>query len=416
MASITVKPGLRKGSIHVPPSKSDSQRALLCAALAKGISNIYHVGNSADEQAMLRAISDLGASITVREEGMYTIEGMKSLAKNTQVNAHESGLAARLLTAVCSSGDENITITGSGSLASRTMEFYVEVLPQFGVKLFDFNGHLPITVQGPMLGKEIEIDGSISSQFISGLLIALPLAQGTSRLKIVNLASRPYVDMTLKTLLTFGIDIEKIDQDTYLIVGDQQYQASEYTIEGDWSAASCWLTAAALGADLSISGLSSSSAQADKQMLAALMSAGCSVHFSKDGIRINGDKKHPFEFDAHDCPDLFPALVTLAAHIPGKSIIHGANRLIHKESNRAEALINEFNKLGVHIAQIENALHIQGKTSLLGGEVQAHNDHRIAMALGICGLFSQGPIVINGSESVGKSYPGFWADMEALTV
>ncbi len=416
MASITVKPGLRKGSIHVPPSKSDSQRALLCAALAKGISNIDHVGNSADEQAMLRAISDLGASITVREEGMYTIEGMKSLAKNTQVNAHESGLAARLLTAVCSSGDENITITGSGSLASRTMEFYAEVLPQFGVKLFDFNGHLPITVQGPMLGKEIEIDGSISSQFISGLLIALPLAQGTSRLKIVNLASRPYVDMTLKTLLTFGIDIEKIDQDTYSIVGDQQYQASDYTIEGDWSAASCWLTAAALGADLSISGLSSSSAQADKQMLAALMSAGCSVHFSKDGIRINGDKKHPFEFDAHDCPDLFPALVTLAAHIPGKSIIHGANRLIHKESNRAEALINEFNKLGVHIAQIENALHIQGKTSLLGGEVQAHNDHRIAMALGICGLFSQGPIVINGSESVGKSYPGFWADMEALTV
>ncbi len=416
MASITVKPGVRKGIIHVPPSKSDSQRALLCAALADGKSNIDHVGNSADEQAMLRAISDLGASITVREEGKYTIEGMQSLLKNTQVNAHESGLAARLLTAVCASGDENITITGSGSLVSRTMEFYAEVLPQFGVKLSDFNGHLPITVQGPMLGKEIEIDGSISSQFISGLLIALPLAHGTSRVKIVNLASRPYVDMTLKTLRTFGIDIEKIDQDTYSIVGDQRYQASDCTIEGDWSAASCWLTAAALGADLSISGLSSSSAQADKQMLAALMSAGCSIHFSKDGIRINGDKKHPFEFDARDCPDLFPALVTLAAHIPGKSIIYGANRLIHKESNRAASMCSEFFKLGIAIEHIDDALHIHGKSSLLGGEVQAHNDHRIAMALGICGLFSQGPIVINGSESVGKSYPSFWTDMDALTV
>jgi 3-phosphoshikimate 1-carboxyvinyltransferase len=416
VASITVKPAVRKGIIHVPPSKSDSQRALLCAALADGKSNIDHVGNSADEQAMLRAISDLGASITVREEGKYTIEGMQSLLKNTQVNAHESGLAARLLTAVCASGDENITITGSGSLVSRTMEFYAEVLPQFGVKLSDFNGHLPITVQGPMLGKEIEIDGSISSQFISGLLIALPLAHGTSRVKIVNLASRPYVDMTLKTLRTFGIDIEKIDQDTYSIVGDQRYQASDCTIEGDWSAASCWLTAAALGADLSISGLSSSSAQADKQMLAALMSAGCSIHFSKDGIRINGDKKHPFEFDARDCPDLFPALVTLAAHIPGKSIIYGANRLIHKESNRAASMCSEFFKLGIAIEHIDDALHIHGKSSLLGGEVQAHNDHRIAMALGICGLFSQGPIVINGSESVGKSYPSFWTDMDALTV
>ncbi len=400
----------------MPPSKSDSQRALLCAALAKGKSIIGHVGNSADEQAMLRAISDLGAKVTVLEEGKYAIEGMPSSPKNNLINAHESGLAARLLTAVCASGDEKITITGSGSLVSRTMTFYADVLPQFGVKLYGFNGHLPITVQGPMLGKEIEIDGSISSQFISGLLIALPLAQGTSRLKIVNLASRPYVDMTLKTLHTFGIRIEKPKGDTYSIVGGQKFGPTNYTVEGDWSAASCWLTAAALGADLTINGLSSSSTQADKQMLAALMSAGCSVHFSTDGIRINGDKKHAFEFNAQDCPDLFPALVTLAAHIPGKSIVHGANRLIHKESNRAASLCSEFLKLGIAIEHIDDALHIHGKASLLGGEVHAHNDHRIAMALGICGLFSQEPIVIYGSESVGKSYPSFWTAMDALTI
>ena len=196
MASIKVKPGIRKGIIHVPPSKSDSQRALLCAALAKGKSIIGHVGNSADEEAMLHAISDLGATVTVLEEGKYAIEGMPSSPKNNVINANESGLAARLLAAVCAAGDEKITIVGSGSLVSRTMAFYGDILPQFGVKLSGFNGHLPITVQGPMLGKEIEIDGSISSQFISGLLIALPLAHGTSRLKIVNLASRPYVDMT----------------------------------------------------------------------------------------------------------------------------------------------------------------------------------------------------------------------------
>ena len=414
MATISIQPGPRKGVISVPPSKSDTQRALLCAALAKGESVIDMVGKSQDEQAMLQAIVDMGATVTPHGNGNYSIVGIQAFPKHIEIHAHESGLGARLLTAVCAAGEEKLTITGTGSLISRTMEFYRDVLPQFGVQLSDFTGHLPITVQGPMVGNDLEIDGSISSQFISGLLLALPLAKGNSRLKINNLASRPYVDMTLKTLRTFGINIEKEGKDMYSISGGQQFTPTNYTIEGDWSAASCWLTAAALGADLTICGLSSSSAQADKQMLAALMSAGCSVHVTSEGLRVNGTNKHPFEFDASDCPDLFPALVTLAAFIPGKSILHGAHRLIHKESNRAQALILEFLKLGITIEHLGNALHIQGKSTILGGEVQAHNDHRIAMSLGICGLFSQGPIVIHGSESVAKSYPTFWEDLDAL--
>ena len=414
MATISIQPKPRKGVISVPPSKSDAQRALLCAALAKGESDIYSVGNSQDEQAMLQAIIDLGACVTPHENGNYTIVGIHEFPKNVAIHAHESGLAARLLIAVCAAGEERITITGSGSLISRTMKFYGDVLPQFGVQLSEFTDHLPITVQGPMTGKKIEIDGSISSQFISGLLLSLPLARGISRLKIKNLVSRPYVDMTLKTLHAFGIEIEKVDKDMYSISGCQQFIPTNYSIEGDWSAASCWLTAAALGADLTIQGLSSSSAQADKQILTALMSAGCSVHVTSEGIRVNGTNKHPFEFDASDCPDLFPALVTLAAYIPGKSILHGAHRLIHKESNRAQALILEFLKLGITIEHLGNALHIHGKSTIKGGEVQAHNDHRIAMSLGICGLFSQDPIVIHGSESVGKSYPRFWEDLDAL--
>ncbi|MFN5634569.1 MAG: 3-phosphoshikimate 1-carboxyvinyltransferase [Flavobacteriia bacterium] len=414
MATITVQPGPRKGVISVPPSKSDTQRALLCAALAKGESVIDKVGNSQDEQAMLQAIVDLGASVTPQGNGKYTIVGIQAFPKNVEIHVHESGLGARLLTAVCAAGQEKITVTGSGSLISRTMEFYRDVLPQFGVHLFDFNGHLPITVQGPMVGNNLEIDGSISSQFISGLLLALPLAKGVSHVKIKNLASRPYVDMTLKTLHAFGIEIEKESTDLYSIPGGQQFTPTNYVIEGDWSAASCWMTAAALGADLIISGLSASSAQADKQMLAALMSAGCSVHVTSEGLRVNGTNKQPFEFDANDCPDLFPALVTLAAYIPGKSILHGAHRLIHKESNRAEALCSEFLKLGITIEHLDNELHIHGKSTIKGGEVQAHNDHRIAMTLGICGLFSKDPIVIQGSESVSKSYPTFWEDLDAL--
>jgi 3-phosphoshikimate 1-carboxyvinyltransferase len=410
----SVKPGNRKGIVHVPPSKSDAQRALLCAGLSKGKSLVANVGQSADERSMLDAISALGAEVTKHDDGNIAVVGIESIPSDLTINANESGLGARLLTAVCSSGIGPVTVSGSGSLNTRTMHFFEDVLPKFGIKLTAFTGHLPITVQGPMHGNSIEMDGALSSQFISGLLMALPLAQGDSQITVLNLASKPYVNMTLRTLAAFGIKIKRDEGDTFHIAGGQGYQATSYVVEGDWSAASCWLTAAALGADISIQGLSPSSAQADKQMLAALMSAGCSVHFTPDGIRVNGSKKHPFEFNAHDCPDLFPALVALAAHIPGTSIIEGANRLIHKESHRAEALILEFQKLGIQIEQKENALFIHGESSIVGNQVDAHNDHRIAMALGVCGLFSQGPMTISGAESVSKSYPAFWDTMGAL--
>ncbi len=414
MASITVQPGIRKGTVQVPPSKSDAQRALLCAAFSQGTSMLHHVGRSADELSMIQAIASLGAQVIEREKGEFSVMGIKSLPNRISIDAHESGLGARLLTAVCSTGKGTVTVKGSGSLKSRTMHFFEDVLPHFGAKITDFNGHLPITVQGPLLGRDLDVDGSVSSQFISGLLMALPLADGNSRLTVADLASGPYVRMTLNTLAAFGIQIETEEMHRFSIAGGQHYQATEYTIEGDWSAASCWLTAAALGADISVKGLNTSSVQADKQMLAALMSAGCSVHVTSDGIRVNGTTKHPFEFDASDCPDLFPSLVTLAALIPGKSIIHGANRLIHKESNRALSLISEFLTLGITIEFLDNALHIHGKSTIRGGEVHAHNDHRIAMSLGICGLFSQEAILIQGSESVRKSYPTFWEEMNAL--
>jgi 3-phosphoshikimate 1-carboxyvinyltransferase len=414
VATKSIEPGNRKGIVQVPPSKSDAQRAILCAGLSKGKSLLAHVGQSADERSMLDAITALGAEVIKHDDGNIAIVGIETIPSEVRINANESGLGARLLTAVCSAGNGPITVIGSGSLSSRPMHFFGEVLPKFGVKITEFTGHLPITVHGPMHGNNIEMDGSLSSQFVSGLLMALPLAHGDSQITVLNLASKPYVNMTLSTLAAFGITITRHENDTFHIAGGQQYQATDYAVEGDWSAASCWLTAAALGADISIKGLSPSSAQADKQMLAALMSAGCSVHFTPDGIRVNGSKKRPFEFNAQDCPDLFPALVALAAHIPGISIIQGANRLIHKESNRAEALILEFFKLGVLIEHKENALYIHGKSSLLAMEVDAHNDHRIAMALGVCGLFAPGPITIHGSESVSKSYPSFWDTLDSL--
>jgi 3-phosphoshikimate 1-carboxyvinyltransferase len=415
VATKSVEPGNRKGIVYVPPSKSDAQRAILCAGLSIGKSLLINVGQSADERAMIDAITALGAEVAKHDDGTIVVVGIESIPSDVRINANESGLGARLLTAVCSTGNGPVTVIGSGSLISRTMNFYGDALPKFGVTITEFTGHLPITVQGPMRGNAIEIDGSLSSQFVSGLLVALPLAQGDSKLTVVNLASKPYVNMTLKTLAAFGITVTRIESDTFHITGGQKYQPTTYAVEGDWSAASYWLTAAALGADISIEGLSPSSAQADKQMLAALMSAGCSVHFTPDGIRINGSKKRPFEFNAQDCPDLFPALVALAAFIPGTSIIQGANRLIHKESNRAETLILEFHKLGIQIEQNENALIIHGKSSIVGNQVDAHNDHRIAMALGVCGLFSQSPMTIYGAESVSKSYPSFWNTLDSLT-
>lgn len=408
-----IQPGLLSGRIQIPASKSDSQRAILCAALASGKSYLYGIGNSDDEKAMLDSVRALGAKVNFSSPSVAEISGVTEISGFLNLSVGESGLGLRLLTCVSAGFDQKVLLNGTGSLLKRPMDFFDEVLPVFGCEVTTANGFLPIEVRGPLKGNDVTVDGSLSSQFISGLLLALPRSEKASTLTVSDMKSGPYIQMTLKTLRAFGIEIEN-RENVFRIPGNQSYKATDYTIEGDWSSASYWLAASAVGHTISVSGLTMGSLQADKAMLNALMNAGCKIEIENKSIRIDGGNIHPFEFDAENCPDLFPALVVLAAKCKGVSTIKGVRRLEHKESNRGITLQSEFGKMGLKIDLNDNNMLIHGTGSLEGAVVSSHHDHRIAMSLAIAGSFANGETIVQNSEAVGKSYPDFWEHFRGM--
>jgi 3-phosphoshikimate 1-carboxyvinyltransferase len=410
-----IESGSYAGQVQIPPSKSDAQRALIAAALAKGTSTLNNLGISEDVHHVLEAVQRLTAQTEVDAQTLK-VSGMNCWPDATQLNCGESGLATRLLTSICAASGAICEIDGKGTLLERPMHFFEQHFPKMGAHFTSNANHLPFRLKGPLKAGTYEVDGSQSSQYISGLLMALPMINGDSELRVKGVTSLPYIRMTLDTLEAFGIQISfDMDYTHFIIKGNQAYQATNYSVEGDWSSASYWLVASALGADIQVKGLNMQSAQADKQLLNALITAGCSVIKTDTFIQIMGQKRQPLNFDANHCPDLFPALVTFAAFTPGKSTIHGVKRLYTKESNRALTLQSEFSKLGVQIELADDTMYIHGKKSVSGGAVFSHNDHRIAMCLAIAGIFTSSNVMIENAEAVSKSYPNFWEDFASLT-
>ncbi|MDX2359984.1 MAG: 3-phosphoshikimate 1-carboxyvinyltransferase [Crocinitomicaceae bacterium] len=403
-----------KGTIAIPASKSDGQRAVLCAGLAKGGSIIINLGKSDDERIMLENVGELGAEIAATNDNGISIHGTTEIPVATIISCGESGLGLRLLTSVVSSFDGLKSINGHGSILEREHTFFGNTLPNMGVDFLSNENKLPFTLRGKMLGGNYTVDGSQSSQFLSGLLMALPLVEEDSILKVENLNSKPYVEMTLDTLKSFGIEIEHTNLEEFRIRGGQKYTATNYTIESDWSSASYWMVAAAIGHSIQLKGLNFQSRQADRAMIQALENAQCKVSVEDQVLSIDGSARKFFTFDATHCPDLFPALVVLASFCEGTSTIQGAERLVNKESNRGIALQQEFGKLGVTIDLEADEMHIHGTGKVLSGNVDSHNDHRIAMCLGIAGTKIEGGLTIGGAEAVSKSYPSFWDDLTSL--
>ncbi len=409
-----VRPGRYCGKIRIPPSKSDAQRAILAAALHQGKTCLYNVGESNDEKAMLRNIVKLGAVLKTQKDGSVEVTGIKRFPEKCVLNAGESGLGVRLITSVCAAHEGEFKIHGEGSLLLRPQAFFEEHLTQMGVAVNSSKGFLPLGIKGRMRGGTLTIDGSVSSQFLSGMLMALPLIKEDTELIVKKLKSVPYVQMTLDTLRKFGVVVRQLNVEHFFISGGQTYQCEEYAIEGDWSSAGYWLVAGALGHEVEIEGLKMDSLQADRAMVEVLEKAGCRVQLNNRKLNVFGKKRSAFEFDATHCPDLFPALVTLAAFCSGTSRIKGVHRLKDKESNRGAALQSEFGKLGLEICVENDALVVKGGGELRSAQVDAHNDHRIAMCLAIAGTMIPGGVEINGAESVAKSYPTFWKHLNAL--
>lgn len=404
-----------KGIIQIPPSKSDSQRAILAAALAQETSILKNVGICNDELAMLSAIQTLGA-VVCRKEDYYEITGIENIPPHIEVNISESGLATRLLSGVFACSDGTQTISGSGSVLSRKMAFYFkhQKMLQCDVESHE-NYALPLTFKNKIEESNLTVNGGESSQDISGLLYGLIFRGKPFNLHVLHLKSRPYLQMTLNTLAHFNVTVEQQDFEYFTFSAEQKLQACTYTIEGDWSSASFWLVASALGKDIAVDGLNLSSLQADKQLLNILREANCSEVRSQFLI-IDGDERTVIETDLTHCPDLFPALTTYCALTQGTSKLHGVHRLHNKESDRAQALIEEFTKLGVKIYTHSDCLIIEGKETLNGGSVNAHNDHRIAMCLAIAGMFANTPLTIENADCVEKSYPKFWEDLKKISL
>ena len=265
------------------------------------------------------------------------------------LNVGESGLSTRLFTPVASLCPTPVTIEGRGSLLRRPMQMMFEPLRRLGVRVRDNGGFLPIEVCGPIQGGEAEVDGSVSSQFITGLLLALPLARRDTSLHVRGAVSTPYLDMTLDTAARFGIEISQRDYEEFYIPGRQRYRSTYFSIEGDWSAAAMLLVAGATAGEVTVRNVSMLSKQADTAICTALVRAGAAVINEEDSVTALHRPLRAFEFDATNCPDLFPALAALAAAADGVSVIRGTSRLEYKECNRSEAIREEYAKLGIEV-------------------------------------------------------------------
>lgn len=413
---VTVYPSSLYGTVTAAASKSSMQRALAAALLRKGRTVIHNPGNSNDDLAALDTIQKLGAIVS-KTNGSLAIESNGIDPVNDLINCGESGLGIRMFTPIAALSDRKLTVTGSGSLRSRPMDFFDEIFPRLDIFIQSDGGRLPMVIQGPLHPANIEVDGSLSSQFLTGLLMAYAAAGAEDvEISVRGLKSKPYIDLTVKVLKDFGWEVENRNYETFHFgkANTTQWPDREYTVEGDWSGAAFLLIAGAIAGDIEIKGLDVQSTQADKQVLKALMDAGARLSVEENSIKISKGSLRAFHFDANECPDLFPPLVVLASFSEGRSVIEGVNRLTHKESNRALTLQDEFGKMGVKIDLQDDLMFITGKDTVNQATVQSRHDHRIAMACAVAALRADGPVVIDDADAIDKSYPDFYEHLKQL--
>lgn len=410
----TIHPRKLRGTIDVPPSKSVSHRLLIAAALAEGTSHLKNLLVSEDTEATRDVLEGFG----VRIEGSLsspTVTGRRRLKEPEGVlNCRESGSTIRFLLPLGGLVASPVTFTGSPGLSLRPLSVYKDLFDEKDIA-YTSGGELPFTVAGRLSPGTYAMTGDVSSQFLTGLLFALPLLDGDSRILLTtDLESADYVALTLQTLALFGINIERPDERTFYVPGGQHYRAQSLSAESDYSQAAFYLVAGALGSELKLRGLDDHSAQADRRILEILEAAGVRVHRSPEVLWTEGTRPVGRQIDVSQCPDLVPILAVLATFSEGTTTIVGGARVRIKESDRLKAIATELNKLGGRVEEEAEGLVIHGVDSLQGGEVSGWNDHRIVMALAIAATRAEGPVLIHGSEAVAKSYPTFFHDYAAL--
>lgn len=412
--TLIIQPFQATGNVYAAASKSAMQRICALALLHDGKTNITNKGISNDDLAALDIIQQLGASVEVLSEKLV-VKGVKEVFGH-QIHAGESGLSVRMFTPIAALSKTTISITGNGSLLKRPLDIFEEIFPALGVKIETNNGKLPLQIEGPMIPADIQLDGSLSSQFLTGFLIAFAhAATKPVTITVQDLKSRPYIDLTLSLMEKFGHKVVNQNyQDFKIEPGIHYTDELNIAVEGDWSGAAFLLVAGAIGGEVFVKGLEQNSTQGDKRITEALEMAGANLSWNGGEISVSRNNLHAFNFDATDCPDLFPPLVSLASCSDGVTIIQGAERLTHKESNRAITLQQEFGKMGVLIELEGDTMKVHGSKDLKGGTFDTHEDHRIAMALAIMATVTKEPIILEDARVVNKSYPQFYNHLEQL--
>lgn len=399
---IKVFPNKLLGTVNAPSSKSYSHRMIIAAALADGISEVSNVTDSNDISVTAGAMEALGANV-LSDEGTYTVRGIKTPSEKADLDCGESGSTLRFIIPIAAALGTNATFIGHGKLPERPITPYIREFPAKGVE-FDKQSGLPITIKGKLKAGEYRLEGDVSSQFITGLMFALPLCEEDSVIKLTSpLQSKPYADMTIAALKCFGVNIFETVSDglpMYLIKGGQKYKSCRVSVEGDYSQAAFFYVANALGSEINIKNLNPDTVQGDRAIV--------------DIIKGCGEGLQPFTVDVGDIPDLVPILAVLGSMTKGTSRIVNAARLKIKESDRLTAVANALNAIGGKVTAGDDFLEMQHVDSFTCGEVDSCNDHRIVMAAAIAALSSDAPVIIRGAEAVRKSYPHFFDDFKAL--
>lgn len=393
MSDVKISSSILKGTVIAPPSKSAAHRALICSFLAGG-GTVSPIINSKDMEATVGVIDAL-------KRGESTLDCI------------ESGSTLRFMIPVAAAFGKEVTFIGQGRLPQRPIGEYLELLPKHNVNVKS-DGGLPLTISGQLKNGSYEISGDVSSQYVTGLLLALADLEGDSAVILTTpLQSKPYVDMTVKVMKDYGVEIKETDFG-YLIHGGQEFKRLDYTVEGDWSQAAFFLVAGAVGGDVTVSGLDMNTTQGDKGILDVLKSFGAEIEIKENSVRCVKSRLKGCVVDATDIPDLVPIVAALGAFSGGKTIIKGAQRLRYKESDRIKSVVDNLKLIGADVTETEDGMIINGSARLHSARLKGYNDHRIVMAFSVAALFLDGDTVIDDAESINKSYPAFFEDYNKI--
>ena len=420
MADLKIYPSKLKGEVKIPPSKSMAHRAIICAALSDGLCIIENIYYSDDIIATIDAMNSLGAKIVKHKDYIEVIGAYGSnetAAEAIIIACNESGSTLRFLVPISLLFKGSSKFIGRGNLGKRPLTTYYNIFEEQGIKYSYEEGNLNLVIDGELKAGTFEVEGNVSSQFITGLLFTLPLLKEDSKIIITTeMESKGYIDLTLKAISDFGIEIINNNYREFIIKGNQKYNAKNYRVEGDYSQAAFFLCADSLGNDVLCKDLDLTSLQGDKEVIDILERMNVVFNANDIGVRgtTNGELTSTI-IDGSQCPDIIPVLTAVAALTKGTTEIINSGRLRIKECDRLAAVTSELNKLGAKIIEKEEGLVVTGVEKLKGGvEVWSHKDHRIAMTLAIASTRCEEPIVIKDYECIAKSYPNFFEDFKVL--